>query len=47
VEPARSLFVDDSATNVEAAAALGYPAERFTSAAALRSRLVTEGVLTD
>jgi 2-haloacid dehalogenase len=47
VEPARSLFVDDSATNVEAAVALGYPAERFTSAAALRARLVTEGVLTD
>ena len=47
VEPARSLLVDDSATNVEAAAALGYPAERFTSAAALRSRLVTEGVLSD
>jgi 2-haloacid dehalogenase len=45
VEPAAALLVDDSVANVEAAAALGFVTERFTSAEALRSRLVLEGLL--
>jgi 2-haloacid dehalogenase len=45
VDPASALLVDDSAANVEAAAALGFMTERFTSAEALRSRLVREGLL--
>jgi 2-haloacid dehalogenase len=45
VEPASTLLVDDSVANVEVAAALGFVTERFTSAEALRSRLVHEGLL--
>jgi 2-haloacid dehalogenase len=45
VEPAAALVVDDSDANVEAAAALGFVTERFTSAEGLRSRLVREGLL--
>jgi 2-haloacid dehalogenase len=44
-EPAGSLFVDDAERNVEAAARLGFATERFTSAAALRDRLVREHLL--
>jgi 2-haloacid dehalogenase len=47
VEPPAALFVDDSDANVEAAAALGFLTERFTSAEALRSRLASEGLLVD
>jgi 2-haloacid dehalogenase len=47
VEPAAALLVDDSVANVEVAAALGFVTERFTSAEALRSRLVREGLLGD
>lgn len=40
-----SIFVDDSAANVEAAAALGFTAIRFTDATQLRRDLQTVGVL--
>jgi 2-haloacid dehalogenase len=39
------LFVDDAARNVEAARALGFAVERFTTPEALRARFVSEGVL--
>ena len=45
VDPSTSLFVDDAPANVEAAAALGFVAVRFTGAAALRARLLREGLL--
>lgn len=37
--PARCLFIDDNPANVEAAAALGFAAHRYRSAAALRDCL--------
>ena len=43
--PERTLFVDDSARNIEAAAALGLQTERFRSPGALRRRLEAAGVL--
>lgn len=43
--PATTFFTDDSVRNVEAAAALGFRAHHFTSAAALRSELIRLGVL--
>jgi putative hydrolase of the HAD superfamily len=43
VPPDRCLFVDDSATNVEAARALGMTAHHFTSAAELHAFLVSQG----
>lgn len=43
--PARTVFVDDSPANVDAAAALGFQAVLFTDAAALRADLVARGVL--
>lgn len=45
LDPARTVFADDSAANVDAAAALGFQAVLFTSADALRAELVTRGVL--
>jgi hypothetical protein len=45
VDPASALLEDESGANVEAAAALGFLTERFTSAEALRSRFVREGLL--
>ena len=39
VEPARTIFVDDRADNVDAAAALGFQAIRFTDAEALRAEV--------
>ena len=45
LEPARTIFVDDQARNVEAAAELGFRAIRFTDATELRESLVTLGVL--
>ncbi|WP_454048545.1 HAD family hydrolase [Cellulomonas sp. Marseille-Q8402] len=45
LDPARTLFTDDSPRNVEAAAALGFQALLFTSAAALRQALVARGAL--
>ena len=41
----RCLFVDDSARNVEAAAALGFAVERFSTPDAFRARLEQEGLL--
>lgn len=43
--PSQTLFVDDSAANVEAAAALGFQVVHFTDAPALRCRLVELAVL--
>jgi 2-haloacid dehalogenase len=43
--PAQTVFVDDSAPNVEAAVALGFRGVRFTSASALRSELRSLGAL--
>jgi 2-haloacid dehalogenase len=40
IDAGASVFVDDSAANVEAAARLGFRAFRFTDAAALRDELV-------
>jgi 2-haloacid dehalogenase len=45
ITPSTTVFVDDSITNVEGAAALGYDAIHFISAPALRSALVERGVL--
>jgi 2-haloacid dehalogenase len=45
VEPGRSVFVDDTAGNVEAARGLGYRAVLFRGAESLRRALVTDGVL--
>jgi 2-haloacid dehalogenase len=45
LDPAATLFVDDTAANVEAAAALGFRAYRFTDPAALRRALTGCGLL--
>jgi len=45
LDPAATLFIDDSADNVAAAQALGMTAVRFTDAAALRTDLRRLGVL--
>lgn len=42
--PARTLFTDDSAVNVAAAAAVGFRAELFTGTSALRRHLADLGV---
>ena len=47
VEPAATLFVDDSSANVDAAKTLGFGAIRFTDATALRRELVRLGLLPD
>lgn len=44
LEPDRTLFVDDSAPNVAAAAALGFQAVTFTGTDALRRDLLDRGV---
>lgn len=44
LDPARTLFTDDSPANVEAARGCGLRAEVFTSAAALRAALAAHGV---
>ncbi len=44
LEPARTLFADDSAANVTAAARAGYDAVLFTTADALRAELAARGV---
>ncbi len=44
LEAAECLFVDDSEENVRAAESLGFEAERFTSAKALRGRLAQRGL---
>jgi 2-haloacid dehalogenase len=45
LEPSRTLFIDDSAVNVEAAAAIGINAIRFESPAQLRAQLEQLGLL--
>ncbi|MDQ1485571.1 MAG: 2-haloacid dehalogenase [Actinomycetota bacterium] len=45
VDPAHALFVDDSAKNVEAAAAVGFDAIRFQSPDQLRADLTARGLL--
>lgn len=45
IEPARTLFIDDSPRNVEVAAALGFHAHRFTGAAALERDLRDCGLI--
>jgi 2-haloacid dehalogenase len=45
IDPARSLFIDDSPANVEAATRLGFQALRFTDARSLRTDLVVLGLL--
>ena len=45
IEPATTLFIDDSSANVATAAALGFRAVQFTDAAALRLELVQLGLL--
>jgi 2-haloacid dehalogenase len=47
IEPAAALFIDDSAANVDAAAALGFRAIHFTDPTALRVELVRLGLLRD
>ncbi|ROS30663.1 HAD family phosphatase [Cellulomonas sp. PhB150] len=44
LDPARTLFTDDSPPNIAAAAAAGLDAVHFTSADDLRERLVARGV---
>jgi 2-haloacid dehalogenase len=45
VDPARSLFVDDTQRHLDTASRMGFATERFTDAAALRERLVRERLL--
>ena len=45
LDPAATLFVDDGAHNVAAAARLGFHAHHFTEAAGLRRALVGHGLL--
>ncbi len=45
LEPARTVFIDDSPANVAAAADTGMVALRFTDAATLRAELVARGLL--
>ena len=45
LRPDETLFVDDRAINVEAAAAIGMEAQLFTTAADLRARLERAGLL--
>ena len=47
LDPGRSLFVDDSPTNVAAASELGFGSVLFTCADTLRSELVGRGTLSD
>jgi 2-haloacid dehalogenase len=45
LEPARTVLIDDSAANIEAATSLGFLAIRFTGAADLRRDLSAMGLL--
>jgi 2-haloacid dehalogenase len=45
LDPAATLFVDDSARNVDAAAGLGFRTHRFVDARALRRALAAHGLL--
>lgn len=45
IEPAETLFIDDSSENVDSARSLGFQAWHYTSAVALRAELARLGVL--
>jgi 2-haloacid dehalogenase len=45
LDPAQTLFIDDSAVNTAAASGLGFRTHRFVHAAGLRRALVTHGLL--
>ena len=45
LDPAGTVFIDDSLVNVEAAKALGFDAIHFSGAVDLRMRLVERGLL--
>ena len=45
LEPARTLYIDDSAANVAAAAALGFRAHHFAGPAEMRAELDRHGLL--
>jgi 2-haloacid dehalogenase len=45
LDPARTLYIDDAATNVEAARSLGFQPHRFESPAGLRAELGRLGLL--
>ena len=47
IEPGRTVFVDDSPANIDAARGLGFWVIQFTGAAALRLELVGMGLLPD
>ena len=47
IEPERTLFIDDSAVNIDAARDLGLRVIQFTNAASLRLELVALGLLPD
>jgi 2-haloacid dehalogenase len=47
IEPAATLFIDDSSANIEAAEALGFRVIQFTDAEALRLELVRLDLLRD
>lgn len=47
IEPAATLFIDDSPANIDAARVLGFRAVQFTDAAELRRELVGLGLLPD
>ena len=47
IEPAAALFIDDSAANVDAAAALGFHAIHFSDPTTLRVELARLGLLRD
>lgn len=47
IEPERTVFIDDSPLNIDAARGLGFRVIQFTDAAALRFELVGLGLLSD
>lgn len=47
LSPARTLFVDDSRANIDAASTLGYQVHHFTDSSALRPHLIELGLLFD
>jgi 2-haloacid dehalogenase len=47
IEPERTVFIDDSPANIDAARRLGFWVIQFTDAAALRLELVGLGLLSD
>jgi 2-haloacid dehalogenase len=47
IEPERTVFIDDSPVNIDAARGLGFRVIQFTDAAALRLELVGLGLLSD